>query len=91
MKHQFYYFSSNLKNLYLELKSPYSNDGKYLAVITKNGLWIRDKFNGKTLVINSSKIDGNYLIGTFITEFDSNYNVNRNIKSVKLMFRIKNG
>ena len=80
----FYYFSSNLKNLYLELKSPYSNDGKYLAVITKNGLWIRDKFNGKTLVINSSKIDGNYLIGTFITEFDNNYNVNRNIKSSKI-------
>ena len=53
-------------------------------VITKNGLWIRDKFNGKTLVINSSKIDGNYLIGTFITEFDNNYNVNRNIKSSKI-------
>ena len=43
-----------------------------------------DKFNGKTLVINSSKIDGNYLIGTFITEFDSNYNGNRNIKSSKI-------
>ena len=43
----FYYFSSNLKNLYLELKSPYSNDGKYLAVITKNGLWIRDKIKKK--------------------------------------------
>ena len=49
----FYYFSSNLKNFYLELKSPYTNDGKYLAVITKNGLWIRDKINSKTLVINS--------------------------------------
>ena len=80
----FYYFSSNLKNLYLELKSPYSNDGKYLAVITKNGLWIRDKIENKTLVINSSKIDGNYLIGTFITQFDNNYNVTKNIKSSKI-------
>ena len=80
----FYYFSSNLKNLYLELKSPYSNDGKYLAVITKNGLWIRDKIENKTFVINSSKIDGNYLVGTFITEFDNDYNVTKNIKSSKI-------
>ena len=80
----FYYFSSNLKNFYLELKSPYSNDGKYLAVITKNGLWIRDKIQDKTLVINSSKIDGNYLVGTFITEFDEKYNVTKNIKSDKI-------
>ena len=28
----FYYFSSNLKNFYLELKSPYTNDGKYLRL-----------------------------------------------------------
>ena len=31
----FYNFSSNLKNIYLEIKSNYTNDGKYLAVITK--------------------------------------------------------
>ena len=36
----FYNFSSNLKNLYLELKSPYADDGKYLAVIIKK--WIVD-------------------------------------------------
>ena len=80
----FYYFSSNFKNLYLELKSPYSNDGKYLAVVTQNGLWIRDKVKEKTLVINASKIDKNYLIGNFITEFDENYNVIKNIKSNKI-------
>ena len=80
----FYYFSSNLKNFYLELKSPYTNDGKYLAVITKNGLWIRDKINEKTLVINSTKINENYLIDSFITEFDNEYNVTKNIKSDKI-------
>ena len=53
-------------------------------MITKNGLWIRDKVKNKTLVINSSKIDGNYLIGGFITEFDDQYNVTRNIKSDKI-------
>ncbi len=80
----FYYFSSNFKNLYLELKSPFTNDGKYLAVITQNGLWIRDKVQENTLVINSSRIEESYLIGNFITEFDSNYNVIKNIKSNKI-------
>ena len=80
----FYNASSNLKNFYLELKSKYTTDGKYLAVINKNGLWIRDKIEDKILIINSSKIDENFLIDSFITEFDVNYNVLRNIKSKKI-------
>ncbi len=80
----FYNASSNLKNFYLELKSKYTTDGKYLAVINKNGLWIRDKIEDKILIINSSKIDENFLIDSFITEFDVNYNVMRNIKSKKI-------
>ena len=56
----FYNLSSNLKNIYLELKSNYTNDGKYLAVITKNGLWIKDKINNKILLINSLEINKNY-------------------------------
>ena len=43
----FYNLSSNLKNAYLELKSNYTSDDKYLAVITKNGLWIKDKIDDK--------------------------------------------
>ena len=80
----FYNASSNLKNFYLELKSNYTEDGKYLAVINKNGLWIRDKVDNKILIVNSSKIDDNFLIDNFITEFDSNYDVIRNIKSKKI-------
>ena len=80
----FYNASSNLKNFYLELKSNYTEDGKYLAVINKNGLWIRDKVDDKILIVNSSKIDNNFLIDTFITEFDANYKVIRNIKSKKI-------
>ena len=80
----FYNASSKLKNFYLELKSSYTEDGKYLAVINKNGLWIRDKIDDKILIVNSSKIDENYLIDAFITEFDINYNVIRNIRSKKI-------
>ena len=80
----FYNLSSNMKNIYLELKSVYTNDGKYLAVITKNGLWIKDKIDKKIIITNSSNIQGNYLIRNFITEFDENFNVIRNIQSDKI-------
>ena len=80
----FYNFSSNLKNLYLDLKSNYTNDGKYLAVINKNGLWIKDKINEKTLITNSRTIEGNYLFENFITEFDEDFKLIRNIQSEKI-------
>ncbi len=80
----FYYFSSNLKNLYLETKSKYTTDGKYLAVITNNGLWIKDVIDGKTSIVSASKFDENLLIDTIITEFNSNYDVIRNIRSKKV-------
>ena len=85
----FYNFSSNLKNFYLELKSNYTSDDKYLAVITNNGLWIKDKVGNKTLIINSSKIEQNSLINAFISEFDENYEIIRNIKSDKIDIKSK--
>ncbi len=86
----FYNTSSNLKNFYLELKSGYTKDNKYLAVVNKNGLWIRDKLDNKLLIVNSSKIDENFLIDNFITEFDKNYNVTRNIISKKINIKTNN-
>ena len=80
----FYNFSSNLKNVYLELKSKYSSDDKYLAVITKNGLWIKDRLDGKINIINAEKIDGKYLINTFITQFDDDYDILKNVYSKKI-------
>ena len=80
----FYNFSSNLKNSYLELKNNYSSDDKYLAVITQNGLWIKDSFNDHVYIINAQKIDKTFLVNTFITQFDSNYEVIKNIQSKKI-------
>ena len=71
----FYNLSSNLKNIYLDLKNNYTSDDKYLAVITNNGLWIKDNIDGKTNIINASKIDGEFLIEASITELDKNFNV----------------
>ena len=80
----FYNLSSNFKNIYLDIKSNYTTDGKYLAVITKNGLWIKDKVKQKIYIVNASEIKENYLIDSFITVFDENFNVVRNIKSSKI-------
>ena len=80
----FYNFSANLKNFYLEKKSQYTTDGKYLAVVTQNGLWIKDEIDDKIYIINSSEIKDNFLIDNFITEFNNNYEVIRNIQSKKI-------
>tara|TARA_Y100001958_G_C21135543_1_gene475705 strand:- start:209 stop:1093 length:885 start_codon:yes stop_codon:yes gene_type:complete len=86
----FYNFSSNLKNFYLEMKSGYTDDGKYLAVINKNGLWIKDKKNENITIINASKIEKNFILNAFISEFDENYEIIRNIKSPKIDIKNNN-
>ena len=81
----FYYsVSSTLKSFYLELKSPYTTDNKYLAVITNNGLWIKDVVKDKILMINASKIEDNYIVNVYISEFNKDFEVIRNIKSKKI-------
>ena len=76
--------SSNNKNLYLEIKSTYSNDGKYLAVITKNGLWIKDKIENRNYIINANKIKDNYLIDTIISELNDDNKLIKTIISKKI-------
>ena len=86
----FYNFSSYLQGHYLEIKNRYSTDKSYLAVINKNGLWIKDIVNEEINIINSSKINKNILENTFITTFDKDFNLIRNIKSNKIDIKNKN-
>ena len=80
----FYSISSNLQQYYLQVKNQFSDDKLYLAVINKNGLWIKDVVNKQTSIINSSKISNNFLINTFITTFDEDFNLIRSLKSDKI-------
>ena len=80
----FYSFSSNLQHYYLQIKNQFSDDKVYLAVINKNGLWIKDVVDNNTNIINSSKIDNNFLSNTFITTFDQEFNLIRTLKSDKI-------
>ena len=80
----FYSLSSNLQHYYLQVKNQFSEDKLYLAVINKNGLWMKDVVNNQTSIINSSKINNNFLTDTFITTFDKDFNLIRSIKSDKI-------
>lgn len=80
----FYNLSSNLKSIYLELKNSYTSDDKYLAVITNNGLWIKDNINENVSIINASKIDGKFLVEASITELDKDFNVKRHIETNRI-------
>ena len=73
-----------MQHYYLQVKNQFSKDKLYLAVINKNGLWIKDVVNGQTSIINSSKIDNNFLTDTFITTFDEEFNLVRSLKSNKI-------
>ncbi len=87
----FYSLSSNLKNIYLEIKNKYTTDGKYLAVITNNGLWIKDNYyDDITNIIHASNIEDHFLTDNFITQFDKDYNVVRYVYSKKIDIRENN-
>ena len=80
----FYNLSSKLKYQYLSLKNSFASDNKYLAVITENGLWIKDEIDGKINIINSEKLDQKFLIDVEITEFNKDFELLRKIDVKKI-------
>ena len=80
----FYNFSSVLKNSYLLIKNQYSSDNKYLAVITANGLWIKDEINNDINIINANKVYNQYLLDVSITQFDKDFEILRILQSKKV-------
>jgi lipopolysaccharide export system permease protein len=85
----YYNFSSGLQSYYLQLKNQYTKNNEYLAVINKNGLWIKDIIHNEIAIINSSKINKNFLTNSYITRFDKNYNPIESIKSDKIDIKTK--
>ena len=71
----FYNGSSILKNSYLLIKNNYSDDNKYLAVITENGLWIKDEINDNINIINARQVNNEFLINVSITKFNKDFDL----------------
>ena len=80
----FYNLSSNLKHSYLNIKNSYAKDNKYLAVITENGIWIKDEKDGITSIINAEDLKGNILNNVDIVQFDEEFNFIQNISVNKI-------
>ena len=80
----FYSFSAKLKFVYLDLKNKHSSDNKYLAVVTNNGLWVKDEINAKIYIIRAAKIKDNFLETVIISEFSKDFDLIQILKSKKV-------
>ena len=86
----FYSFSSNLKSLYLSYKNQYSSDKKYLAVVTNNGLWMKDITEEKKYIINANEIENNFLKDVSINVFDNEFNLEKILFAQKIDIKSNN-
>ena len=80
----YYNAASKLKFLYTDIKNNFSNDNKYLAVVTGSGLWLKDEIDDSTLIIKANEIEENLLIDVIINEFDKNFDLKKTIQSAKI-------
>ena len=64
--------TSKLTHKYLDIKNKYTRDNDYLAALTENGIWIKDKIEGNTSIIRAKKLSQNNLIEVSIYKFDEN-------------------
>ena len=85
----YYNFSSSLKHSYLNLKNSYAKDNKYLAVITENGIWIKDEVGENINIINANRFGNNILYDVDVLQFDKNFNFKKNIISKKIIIENK--
>ena len=80
----FYNFSAVLKNSYLLIKNNYTDDNKYLAVITENGLWIKDEIDNNINIVNANKVNDEFLLDVSIMQFNKNFEIINIIQSDKV-------
>ena len=52
----------------------YEKEKDYLAAVTENGIWIKEKLNGKNYIIKSSHLKNENLMNLTIYEFDNDNN-----------------
>jgi lipopolysaccharide export system permease protein len=86
----YYNLASTLKFKYSNIKNNFSNDNKYLAMVTESGIWIKDEIENKKIIIKSNNFNDNYLVDTIINIFDQNYNLIKIIQSKKINIQSKN-
>jgi lipopolysaccharide export system permease protein len=68
----------------LLIKNSYTDDDKYLAVITENGLWMKDEINGNINLINANAVNDQFLLDVSITKFSKDFEMIEIINSKKI-------
>ena len=84
----FYNFAAILKFNYLDIKKNFTNDAKYLASITENGIWIKDEVENEIVFINAKKIELNNLIDVEVVKLTQDFDYINTITAEK--FNIEN-
>jgi len=86
--------TSALVKKYEMIKGTYEKDSEYLAAITENGIWIKEKNSKKNNIIRSSNLEKDSLINVSIYKFDQDNNFverieakSANIKSLKWILK----
>jgi len=73
--------TSTLVKKYESIKGAYEQDQEYLAAITDNGIWIKEKDIQRNNIIRSLYLRGESLIEVTIYEFDKNNDFVRRIEA----------
>ena len=50
----FYNIASSLKFIYTDFKNKFTNDNKYLAVVTDSGLWLKDEIDNSIIIVKAN-------------------------------------
>lgn len=74
---------SKLTHKYLDIKNQFTKENDYLAALTENGIWIKDKIDGNTNIIRAKKLSDNNLIEVTVYRFDENNQSQSRIESPK--------
>ena len=73
--------TSTFVKKYEIIKGSYEKDQDYLAAITVNGIWIKEKRLGVNNIIKSTKLEKNNLLEVSIYQFDNNDNFIKRIEA----------
>ena len=73
--------TSVLVKKYETIKGSYERDKDYLAAITKNGIWIKEKDDQKNNIIRSANLKNESLMNVTIYQFDKDNNFSKRIEA----------
>ncbi len=80
----YYNAASKLKFFYTDIKNNFSNDNKYLAVVTDSGLWLKDEVEDNIIIVKAKFIEDEFLIDVIINEFNNNFNLKTTYQTNKI-------